>query len=336
MSPMRCRTLSQVSIQFPERATPKPSPQTDSEPMDLFEYQAKELFAKHDVPTTPGRVTTSPEEARAIAAEIGKPVMVKAQVKTDGREKAGGVKYAATPDDAYTHAQNILGLDIKGHIVKKLLVSEASDIAEEYYISFLLARANRTYLAMCSVEGGMEIEEVAATKPERLAKVPVNAVTGVDLAFARSIAEQGHLPAEVLDAAAVTIAKLWEVFVGEDTTLVEVNPLVRTPDDQILALDGKVTLDANADFRHPDHEQFEDLDATDPLELKAKEHHLNYVKLDGEVGIIGNGAGLVMSTLDVVAYAGEKHGGVKPANFLDIGGGASAEVMAAGFDGILR
>jgi succinyl-CoA synthetase beta subunit len=303
--------------------------------MDLFEYQAKELFAKHHVPTTPGRVTSSAEEARTIAEEIGKPVMVKAQVKTGGRGKAGGVKFAATPDDAYTHAKNILGLDIKGHIVKKLLVSEASDIAEEYYVSFLLDRANRTYLAMCSVEGGMEIEEVAATKPERLAKVSVNAVKGVDEAFARSIAEQGHLPAEVLDAAAVTILKLWELFVAEDATLVEVNPLVRTPDDRILALDGKVTLDANADFRHPDHAEYEDREATDPLELKAKEHDLNYVKLDGQVGIIGNGAGLVMSTLDVVAYAGEKHGGVKPANFLDIGGGASAEIMAAGLDVVL-
>ncbi len=303
--------------------------------MDLFEYQAKELFAKHNVPSTPGRVTDTPEGARGIAEEIGQPVMVKAQVKTGGRGKAGGVKYAATPDEAYTHAQNILGLDIKGHIVKKLLVSQASDIAEEYYISFLLDRANRTYLAMCSVEGGMEIEEVAATKPERLAKVPVDPVTGVDPAFARSIAEQGHLPAEVLDAAAVTISKLWELFVGEDATLVEVNPLVRTPDDQILALDAKITLDANADFRHPDHAQFEDRDASDPLELKAKEHDLNYVKLDGQVGIIGNGAGLVMSTLDVVAYAGEKYGGIKPANFLDIGGGASAEVMAAGLNVIL-
>lgn len=303
--------------------------------MDLFEYQAKELFAKHSVPTTPGRVTDSADEAKAIAQEIGRPVMVKAQVKTGGRGKAGGVQYAATPDDAYTHANNILGLIIKGHIVKKLLVSEASDIAEEYYISFLLDRSNRTYLAMCSVEGGMEIEEVAATKPERLAKVPVNAVKGVDLAFARSIAEQGHLPAEVLDAAAVTIGKLWELFVAEDATLVEVNPLVRTPDDQILALDAKITLDGNAYFRQPGHAAFEDRDATDPLELKAKEHDLNYVKLDGAVGIIGNGAGLVMSTLDVVAYAGENHGGVKPANFLDIGGGASAEVMAAGLDVIL-
>ena len=303
--------------------------------MDLFEYQAKELFAKHHVPTTPGRVTESAQDAKAIATEIGRPVMVKAQVKTGGRGKAGGVKYAATPEEAFTHATDILGLDIKGHIVRKLLVSEASDIAEEYYLSFLLDRANRRYLAMCSVEGGMDIEEVAATKPDRLAKVPVDPVKGVDVAFARSIAEQGHLPAEVLDAAAVTIAKLWEVFVAEDATLVEVNPLVRTPDDQILALDGKVTLDGNADFRHPDHAQFEDRAATDPLELKAKQHDLNYVKLDGEVGVIGNGAGLVMSTLDVVAYAGERHGAVKPANFLDIGGGASAEVMAAGLDVIL-
>src|SRR6201991_1337842 len=258
--------------------------------MDLFEYQAKELFAKHNVPTTPGRVTDTALGAKAIAEEIGKPVMVKAQVKAGGRGKAGGVKYAATPEDAFTHAKNILGLDIKGHIVKKLLVAEASDIAEEYYISFLL---DRSYLAMCSVEGGMEIEEVAATKPERLAKVPVDAVKGVDLAFARSIAEQGHLPAEVLDAAAVTIQKLWEVFVAEDATLVEVNPLVRTPSrgendpGQILALDGKVTLDANADFRQPGHVEFEDRDATDPLELKAKEHNLPYVKLDGAVGILG-------------------------------------------------
>ncbi|MBY0442924.1 MAG: ADP-forming succinate--CoA ligase subunit beta [Mycobacteriaceae bacterium] len=309
--------------------------------MDLFEYQAKELFAKHDVPSTPGRVATSADEAKAIAEEIGRPVMIKAQVKTGGRGKAGGVKYAATPQEAYAHAAAILGLDIKGHIVKKLLVAEASDIAQEYYFSFLLDRANRSYLAMCSVAGGMDIEEVAATKPELLAKVPVDIVSGVDLAFARSIAEQGHLPAEVLDAAAVTISKLWELLVAEDATLVEVNPLVRTPSrgegdpGQILALDGKITLDGNAEFRQPGHAAFEDRAATDPLELKAKENDLNYVKLDGEVGIIGNGAGLVMSTLDVVAYAGEKYGGVKPANFLDIGGGASAQVMAAGLAIIL-
>src|SRR5258707_13740069 len=304
--------------------------------MDLFEYQAKELFAKHNVPTTPGRVTDTADGAKAIATDIRSPGMVKAQVKTGGRGQAGGVKYAATPDDAYEHAKNILGLDIKGHIVKKLLVAEASDIAEEYYLSFLLDRANRTYLAMCSVEGGMEIEEVAATKPERLAKVSVDAVKGVDLAFARSIAEQGHLPAEVLDAAAVTIQKLWDVFVAEDATLVEVNPLVRTPDDQILALDGKVTLDGTADFRHPEHAEFEDRDATDPLELRAKEADLNYVNRDGEVGIIGNGAGLAMSTLDVFAYAGEKHGGGKQANFLDTGGGGPAQGMASGLDATPR
>ncbi len=303
--------------------------------MDLFEYQAKELFVKHGVPSSEGRVTDSAEEARAIATEIGKPVMIKSQVKVGGRGKAGGVKYAATPDDAYEHAKNILGLDIKGHVTKKILVAEAKDIAAEYYISFLLDRSNRTYLAMCSVEGGMEIEEVAVQKPEMLAKIPVDAVKGVDLAFARSIAEQGHLPADILDTAAVTIQKLWETFVGEDATLVEVNPLVRTPDNEILALDGKVTLDANAEFRHPQHIEFADIDATDPLELEAKKHDLNYVKLDGEVGIIGNGAGLVMSTLDVVAYAGENHGGVKPANFLDIGGGASATVMANGLNVIL-
>jgi succinyl-CoA synthetase beta subunit len=303
--------------------------------VDLFEYQGKQYFARYGIPVSAGGVADTVDEAVSQAEQAGYPVVVKAQVQVGGRGKAGGVKLASNEEETRLHAGNILGLDIKGHVVKKLLVAEASDIAEEYYISFLLDRANRTYLAMCSVEGGVEIEEVAATKPERLAKVPVDAVKGVDLAFARSIAEQGHLPAEVLDAAAVTIAKLWEVFVGEDATLVEVNPLVRTPDDQILALDGKVTLDGNADFRQPGHVEFEDRDATDPLELKAKEHDLNYVKLDGQVGIIGNGAGLVMSTLDVVAYAGEKHGGVKPANFLDIGGGASAEVMAAGLDVIL-
>ena len=303
--------------------------------MDLFEYQAKDLFAKHGVPTTPGRVAETADEAKAIATEIGKPVMVKAQVKVGGRGKAGGVKYAATPDDAKTEAENIIGMDIKGHVVPNVLVAEASDIAAEYYMSFLLDRTNRTFLAMCSVEGGVEIEVTAVEKPEALARVPIDANVGVDLALARSIAEQGGLPAEVLDSAAECITKLWDVFVKEDALLVEVNPLVRTPDDQILALDGKVTLDANAAFRHEDHAKLEDKSAADPLEAKAKAKGLNYVKLNGEVGIIGNGAGLVMSTLDVVAYAGEKFGGVKPANFLDIGGGASAEVMANGLDVIL-
>ncbi|MBV9369047.1 MAG: ADP-forming succinate--CoA ligase subunit beta [Frankiales bacterium] len=305
--------------------------------MDLFEWQAKELFAKHAVPTTRQVVVSTPEQARAAAEELGGgPVMVKAQVKAGGRGKAGGVKFAPDADAAEKHAQAILGMDIKGHTVHTVLISEAADIGEEYYFSFLLDRANRAYLAMCSAEGGMEIEQLAVEKPHALARIPVDPVAGVDAAKAREIATAGNLPAEVVDEAVDVIVKLWEVFTAEEATLVEVNPLVRTPDDRILALDGKVTLDDNADFRHKDvHDAYRDVSATDPLEVRAKEKGLNYVKLDGEVGIIGNGAGLVMSTLDVVAYAGENHGGVKPANFLDIGGGASAEVMANGLEIIL-
>ncbi|MFD0207251.1 MULTISPECIES: ADP-forming succinate--CoA ligase subunit beta [Saccharothrix] len=304
--------------------------------MDLYEYQAKDLFAAHDVPVLPGDVATTPAEAKAIAERFGQTVVVKAQVKTGGRGKAGGVKLAENPDETSAKAEAILGLDIKGHIVHRVLVTPASDIAEEYYFSFLLDRANRTFLAMASVEGGMDIEEVAATKPEALAKVPVDAIKGVDRAKADEIVAAAKFPAEVADQVADVIVKLWETFVSEDATLVEVNPLVRDPEGKIVALDGKVTLDENASFRHPDHEALVDKQAEDPLEAKAKAKGLNYVKLDGQVGIIGNGAGLVMSTLDVVAYAGEKHNGVKPANFLDIGGGASAEVMANGLDIILH
>ncbi|MDQ1747931.1 MAG: succinyl-CoA synthetase beta subunit [Frankiaceae bacterium] len=305
--------------------------------MDLFEWQAKELFAKHAVPTTRQVVVSTPEQARAAAEELGGgPVMVKAQVKTGGRGKAGGVKFAPDAAAAEEHARAILGMDIKGHTVHTVLVSEAADIGEEYYFSFLLDRANRAYLAMCSAEGGMEIEQLAVEKPDALARVPVDPVAGVDAAKAREIVEAGNLPAAVRDEAIDVVVKLWGVFTAEEATLVEVNPLVRTPDDRVLALDGKVTLDDNADFRHKDvHDAYRDNSATDPLEVRAKEKGLNYVKLDGVVGIIGNGAGLVMSTLDVVAYAGEKHGGVKPANFLDIGGGASAEVMANGLEIIL-
>ncbi|MFI9814869.1 ADP-forming succinate--CoA ligase subunit beta [Saccharothrix variisporea] len=304
--------------------------------MDLYEYQAKDLFAAHDVPVLPGDVASTPAEAKAIAERFGQTVVVKAQVKTGGRGKAGGVKLAETPDATAEKAEAILGLDIKGHVVHRVLVTPASDIAEEYYFSFLLDRANRTFLAMASVEGGMDIEEVAATKPEALAKVPVDAIKGVDRAKADEIVAAAKFPAEVADQVADVIVKLWETFVAEDATLVEVNPLVRDPEGKIVALDGKVTLDENASFRHPAHEALVDKQAEDPLEAKAKEKGLNYVKLDGQVGIIGNGAGLVMSTLDVVAYAGEKHKGVKPANFLDIGGGASAEVMANGLDIILH
>ncbi len=302
--------------------------------MDLYEYQAKDLFAAHGVPVLPGDVATNPADAKAIAAKFGQPVVVKAQVKTGGRGKAGGVKLASTAEETEEKATAILGLDIKGHIVHHVLVTPASDIAEEYYFSFLLDRANRTFLAMASVEGGMDIEEVAATKPEALAKIHIDAIQGVDAAKAKEIADAANFPAEVKDQVIDTIVKLWETFVSEDATLVEVNPLVRDPQDKIVALDGKVTLDENAGFRHPAHAELVDKQAENPLEAKAKEKGLNYVKLDGEVGIIGNGAGLVMSTLDVVAYAGEQYG-VKPANFLDIGGGASAEVMANGLDVIL-
>jgi succinyl-CoA synthetase beta subunit len=304
--------------------------------VDLYEYQAKDLFAAHGVPVLPGRTVETPEEAAAAAAELGTAVVVKAQVKTGGRGKAGGVKLATTPDEAKEKAAAILGMDIKGHTVHRVLVAEASQIAQEYYVSFLLDRANRTFLAMASAEGGMEIEQLAAERPEALAKVPIDAIAGVDKAKAAEIVAQAKIPAAVADEAADVIVKLWETFVSEDATLVEVNPLVRDPQDRVIALDGKVTLDENAGFRHPDHAGLVDERTENRLEAKAKAKGLNYVKLDdGQVGIIGNGAGLVMSTLDVVAYAGERHGGVKPANFLDIGGGASARVMADGLDVIL-
>ena len=306
--------------------------------MDLFEYQARDLFASHGVPVLDGAVAETPEEARAAAERLtggsGR-VVVKAQVKTGGRGKAGGVKLADDPDDAAAKAAQILGMDIKGHTVHRVMIAPAASIAEEYYFSILLDRANRSYLAMASREGGVDIETLAVERPEALAKVPVDALEGIDEAKARQIVEQAQFPAEVADQVVHVIVTLWEAFLAEDATLVEVNPLVRLEDGRVVALDAKVTLDANADFRHPEHSGFEDVAAADPLEAKAKEKGLNYVKLDGEVGIIGNGAGLVMSTLDVVAYAGEEFGGVRPANFLDIGGGASAEVMADGLDIIL-
>lgn len=304
--------------------------------MDLYEYQAKELFAKHSVPTQSGEVVTTPAAAGEAARRIGTTVVVKAQVKVGGRGKAGGVKLASSPEEAVEKAEGILGLDIKGHTVNKVLVTEASDIAEEYYVSFLLDRANRCFLAMASVEGGMDIEEVAATKPEALAKILIDPLTGVDTHKAAEIVTAANFDPEIADQVADVLVKLWQTFVAEDATLVEVNPLVKDPAGNILALDGKVTLDENADFRQPDHEALVDITETDPLEVKAKEKGLNYVKLDGSVGIIGNGAGLVMSTLDVVAYAGEEFGGVTAANFLDIGGGASAQVMADGLDVVLN
>jgi succinyl-CoA synthetase beta subunit len=303
--------------------------------VDLMEYQAKTVFAKHGVRTTVGEVVTTPTEARAAAEKIGGRVVVKAQVKTGGRGKAGGVKLASSPDEAEEKAREILGLDIKGHVVKILNIVPAAAIAEEYYFSFLIDRANRNYLCIASAAGGMEIEEVAHTNPDAVAQISIDPATGVDEAKAREIAEAAKYPADVIDAVVPEIVKLYEVFLAEDASLVEVNPLVKLEDGNVEALDGKVTLDENADFRHPDHAEFEDISAADPLEAAAKAKGLNYVKLDGSVGIIGNGAGLVMSTLDVVAYAGEEFGGVKPANFLDIGGGASAEVMANGLEIII-
>jgi len=306
--------------------------------VDLFEYQAKDLFASYGVPIQEGKIAATPAEARAIAAEFiaaGKPgVVIKAQVKTGGRGKAGGVKLAGDPDEAQAKAEKILGMDIKGHTVHSVLVAEDIDIAQEYYLSFLLDRSDRTFLAMCSVEGGVEIEEVARTNPEALARIPVSPLTGVDAAKAAEIVAAGRLPEEARAGAAALAERMWAVFTDEDATLVEVNPLVLTGDGRVIALDAKVTLDDNAAFRQ-NFEQFADPTAVDPLEARAKAKHLNYVKLEGEVGIIGNGAGLVMSTLDVVAYAGEAFGGVRPANFLDIGGGASAEVMANGLDIVL-
>ncbi len=303
--------------------------------MDLFEYQARDLFEKHGVPVLGGLVATTPAEARAAAEKLGGRVVVKAQVKVGGRGKAGGVKLADDPADAEAKAGAILGMDIKGHTVHRVMLAQTADIVDEFYVSFLLDRANRTFLAMATTEGGMDVEEVAANTPELLAKIPVDANTGCDAAKAAEIVAAANFPAEVAGDIAEVLQKLWTVFQSEDATLVEVNPLVKTGDGRIVALDGKVSLDENAGFRHADHDALEDKGAVDPLEARAKEKDLNYVKLDGEIGIIGNGAGLVMSTLDVVAYAGEKHGGVKPANFLDIGGGASAEVMANGLDIIL-
>jgi succinyl-CoA synthetase beta subunit len=302
--------------------------------VDLFEYQARDLFESHQIPVLAGAVATTPEQAHAAATKIGGKVVVKAQVKVGGRGKAGGVKLAENADDAKTKAAAILGMDMKGHTVNRVMIAQAAPIDSEYYLAILLDRANRNFLVMASVAGGMEIEEVAHKTPEKLAKVGINPNAGIDKAKAVEIAKGGQFPADVIDQVADVLVKLWQAFVKEDATLMEINPLVKTADGKVIALDGKVTLDDNSGFRHPEHEVLVDHESTNPLEKLAKEKDLNYVKLDGQVGIIGNGAGLVMSTLDVAAYAGEKYG-VKPANFLDIGGGASAEVMANGLSIIL-
>ena len=302
--------------------------------VDLFEYQARDLFESHGVPVLGGAVAFTPEEAETAAASMGGRVVVKAQVKVGGRGKAGGVKLAESASDAREKAAAILGMDIKGHIVHKVMIAQAAPIEAEYYLAILLDRANRNFLVMASVAGGMEIEEVAHKTPEKLARIGIDPNIGISKEKAREIVLAGQFPADVVDQVVEVLLKLWAAFVAEDATLMEINPLVKTSDGKVVALDGKVTLDDSADFRHPDHEALIDHAATNPLEAAAKAKNLNYVKLDGQVGIIGNGAGLVMSTLDVVAYAGEKFG-VKPANFLDIGGGASAQVMADGLGIIL-
>ena len=302
--------------------------------MDLFEYQARDLFESHGVPVLGGAVAFTPEEAETAAASMGGRVVVKAQVKVGGRGKAGGVKLAESASDAREKAAAILGMDIKGHTVHKVMIAQAAPIEAEYYLAILLDRANRNFLVMASVAGGIEIEEVAHKTPEKLARIGIDPNIGISKEKAREIVLAGQFPADVVDQVIEVLLKLWAAFVAEDATLMEINPLVKTSDGKVVALDGKVTLDDSADFRHPGHEALIDHAAANPLEAAAKAKNLNYVKLDGQVGIIGNGAGLVMSTLDVVAYAGEKFG-VKPANFLDIGGGASAQVMADGLGIIL-
>ena len=302
--------------------------------MDLFEYQARDLFEAHAIPVLGGAVAFTPDEAESAAAKMGGRVVVKAQVKVGGRGKAGGVKLAESPSDAREKAAAILGMDIKGHTVHKVMIAQAAPIESEYYLAILLDRANRNFLVMASVAGGMEIEDVAHNSPEKLARVGIDPNVGISKEKAREIVIAGQFPADVVDQVVDVLLKLWAAFVAEDATLMEINPLVKTSDGKVVALDGKVTLDENAGFRHPNHESLVDHDAANPLEAAAKAKNLNYVKLDGQVGIIGNGAGLVMSTLDVVAYAGEKFG-VKPANFLDIGGGASAQIMADGLSIIL-
>jgi succinyl-CoA synthetase beta subunit len=303
--------------------------------VDLFEYQARDLFEANSIPVLKAKVATTAAQARDAAQEIGGKVVVKAQVKVGGRGKAGGVKLAENGDDAFVKAEAILGMDIKGHVVKKVMIAAAAPIESEYYLAILLDRSNRSFLVMASVAGGMDIEEVAHKTPEKLAKVHIDPNEGISEEKALAIVRQGGFGSDVENQVADVLVTLWKTFQSSDATLVEVNPLVKTVDGRVIALDGKVTLDDNAVFRHPEFEALIDHEAADPLEALAKERDLNYVKLQGEVGVIGNGAGLVMSTLDVVAYAGERFGGVKPANFLDIGGGASAQVMADGLSIIL-
>ncbi len=288
--------------------------------MDLLEYQGKQLFARHGLRVSPGRAVTTVEDAVAAAEEVGFPVVIKAQVLIGGRGKAGGVKLAADADEAREHARNILGMDIRGHIVRKLWVEHASDIAAEYYAAVLLDRSAKKPLVMFSVEGGVDIEEVAERTPEKLIRRHVDPLQGLTREQAVEIATAGAADADVVEGVADALLALYEVWLEEDATLAEINPLIVTPEREVKALDAKVSLDGNALYRHPDSDTLSDSENEDPIERRAKEQGVQYVKLDGDIGILGNGAGLVMSTLDVVAGAGGR-----PANFLDAGGGSDAE-----------
>ncbi len=291
--------------------------------MDLFEYQGKQLFARFGIPVSAGAVAETVDEAVAAAERVGYPVVVKAQVQVGGRGKAGGVKLANDLDEVRLHAGNILGLDIKGHVVKRVWVEHASDIAEEYYASFTLDRAAKQYLGMLSAQGGVEIEQVAAESPDALARIEVDPVDGLTEERCRAWVEQARLNPSANDGAVEILMKLYEVFVGADADLVEINPLILTPEGKVHALDAKVSLDDNARFRHPEWDEFTGLEKLDPREREAAEKGLQYVGLEGDVGLIANGAGLAMATCDIVHEVGGR-----PANFLDIGGGASAQVMA--------
>jgi succinyl-CoA synthetase beta subunit len=298
--------------------------------MDLLEYQGKQLFARHDIPVPSGRPATTVDDAVAAADAIGYPCVVKAQVLIGGRGKAGGIKVAANSEEARTHAGAILGMDIKGLQVHEVWIEAASDIASEYYASIVFDRGARAPLVMLSTKGGMDIEEVAATDPEALATLHVDPLLGFQDFHARRLAYQAGVDADVIRPVGAMLARLYAAFSAEEAMLMEVNPLIVTPDRKVVALDAKVTLDDNAMFRHPENAALRNPSAEDPQEQMAKERGLTYVKLDGNIGILGNGAGLVMSTLDVVALAGGK-----PANFLDAGGGSQADEVTSAVEVIL-
>jgi succinyl-CoA synthetase beta subunit len=298
--------------------------------MDLLEYQGKQLFARHGLKVSSGKPVTTVEDAVEVAAEVGYPVVVKAQVLIGGRGKAGGVKLAADERETREHAGKILGMDIKGPTVRTIWIEHASDIASEYYASVLLDRSAKQPLVMFSVEGGVDIEEVAEKTPEKLIRHHVDPLAGLSRAEALRIASEGGADPDVFDGVADALVALYEVWLQEDATLAEINPLIVTPEREVKALDAKVSLDGNALYRHPENQSLSDSENEDPLERRAKQEGVQYVKLDGDIGILGNGAGLVMSTLDVVSQAGGS-----PANFLDAGGGSNAETIKQAVDLIL-